>query len=261
VKTPLAGLQADFQRYLLDGEGRFAEEVRGGGRLDAGTRLGIYFDAYRLRLIEALETDFIALRALLGGERFERLCRAYIAAHPSDHYSLRHFGRHMARFLADSAPWQGEPFLAELALFEWALVDAFDAADSPAARTEDMATIDPERWPQLVFRAHASVQRLNLSWNAPAIWSAARDGEPLPDPQRAPHPLGWVVWRQGLQNYYRPLSVDEAFALDTLLRGEHFGAICEGLCEWIDPQNVAGYAATLLKLWLNDGLIREIASG
>lgn len=261
MTTPLTGLQTDFQQYLLEGKGRFAEEVRGDERLDAGARLGIYFDAYRLRLIEALETDFIALRALLGCEQFESVCRAYIDAHPSDHFSLRHFGRHMARLLADTAPWREEPYLAELAVFEWALVNAFDAADSPVARTEDMAAVDPARWPELILRPHASVQRLNLSWNVPDIWSAAKKDGPPPAAHREPHPVGWVVWRQGLQNYYRSLTVDEAVALDSLLRGENFGAICEGLCEWVDAGNVATHAAMLLKGWLNDSLIREIAPG
>ncbi len=52
--------------------------------------------------------------------------------------------------------------------------------------------------------------------------------------------------------------MDEAFALDALLRGETFGAICEGLTEWIDAQNVAVHAAGLLRQWLTDGLIHEI---
>ena len=37
-----------------------------------------------------------------------------------------------------------------------------------------------------------------------------------------------------------------------------FAAICEGLCEWVDAQNVAAHAAGLLKQWLTDGLISEI---
>jgi len=52
--------------------------------------------------------------------------------------------------------------------------------------------------------------------------------------------------------------VDEAWALDALQRGETFAAICDGLTEWIDAQNVAVHAAGLLKQWLTDSLISEI---
>lgn len=256
--SALRQTQTDFQHYLLRREGPFAEEIAGDARLDALARLEIYANAYRLRLIEALDGDFVALKACAGPARFEEIARAYIDAHPSDHFSLRHFGRHMARFLAGVAPYKDEPLLAELATFDWALTDSFDAADSAVATVEDMARIAPDAWPHLVFVPHASVQRLNLQWNAPAIWKAADKNAPLPSPEQAPYPLGWAMWRQELQIYFRSLSVDEAWALDALLRGENFAAICEGLTEWIDAQHVAAHAAGLLKQWLADGLIREI---
>ena len=126
------------------------------------------------------------------------------------------------------------------------------------ATVDEMARISPNDWPRLVFVPHASVQRLNLEWNAPILWKAADKDEPLPRPEKMPYPVGWVMWRQELQIYFRSLSVDEAFALDGLLRGENFGALCEGLTEWIDAQNVAVHAAGLLKQWLTDGLIQKI---
>lgn len=250
--------QSDFQDYLLRRKGPMAGQIVGNERVDAQTRLEIYANAYRLRLLEALEGDFVALRAQIGPERFEEIGRAYVDAHPSDHFSLRWFGRHMGRFLAETAPYRDEPLLAELATFDWALTDSFDAADSPVANVGDMAAIAPDDWARLVFVPHASLQRLNLEWNAPAIWKAADKNGPLPAPEKAEFPVGWAVWRQELQIYFRSLSVDEAFALDALLRGETFGAICEGLTEWIDAQNVAAHAAGLLKQWLTDGMIREI---
>ena len=250
--------QTRFQNYLIGQESPIAGEIAGDARLSADTRLGIYADAYRLRLIEALEGDFVALQAYVGPERFDEIARAYIETHPSEHFSLRYYGQYLARFLIGTAPYQNELLLAELATFDWALTDSFDAADSSVATVDDMARIAPNDWPWLVFVPHASVQRLNLEWNAPTLWKAADKDEPLPLPEKAPHPVGWVMWRQGLQIYFRSLSVDEAFALDALLRGETFGALCGGLTEWIDAQNVAVHAAGLLKQWLTDGLIREI---
>jgi len=41
--------------------------------------------------------------------------------------------------------------------------------------------------------------------------------------------------------------VSEAWALDSLHRGETFVTICEGFFEWIDAWHVAGRAAGLLK--------------
>jgi len=257
MSAGLSGLQGRFQDYLLRFSGAMAQEIVS-DTLDAETRLKIYADAYRLRLLEALETDYIALRAALGAEEFDMLGRSYIDACPSDHYSVRYFGRHLSHFLTENRPYRDQPVLADIARFEWAMTDAFDAPDAASAGIDDMATVPAGSWPGLRFSLHPSLQRIDLQWNAPAIWHAADKGEPLPEPQRAEFPLGWMVWRQGLQIYFRSLSVDQAWMLDALRAGQSFARICEGLTEWIDAQHVAGHAAGLLKQWLLDGLIQDL---
>ena len=254
----LPELQQAFQRYLLDRDGPVRTEIVSTAAADAETRLGIYFEAYRLRLLEVLEGDFTALRAFVGAERFAEIGRAYIDACPSDHFSVRYFGRRMRRFLANTPPYRDEPLLAELAAFDWALIDAFDAADSAVVGVDDMAALAPDDWPGLLLLPHASLQRLDLRWNAPAIWKAADQDQPLPPAAQAEHPVGWAVWRRGLQIFFRSLEVDHAWALDAIRRGANFAEICEGLCEWIDAQHVAGRAAALLKQWIGDGMIREL---
>jgi hypothetical protein len=259
MNTRLTTLQGSFQQYLLTLGGDMAEQVVSDA-LDAATRLRIYADAYRLRLLEALETDFVALRAALGCEEFDRMGRAYIDANPSDHYSVRYFGRHLSRFLAETEPYRGQPVLADIARFEWAMTDAFDAPDAEVATVADMATVPPQDWPNLYLALHPSLQRIELQSNASAIWHAADQDEPLPEPQQTEYPVGWMVWRQGLQIYFRSLSVDQAWMLDALRAGQSFAEVCEGLTEWIDAQHVALHAAGLLKQWLEDGLISAIRS-
>ncbi|MEK7796751.1 MAG: DNA-binding domain-containing protein [Pseudomonadota bacterium] len=88
--NPLHRAQTEFQNYLLRRDGPIVADVVGDERVDAHGRLDIYADAYRLRLIEALEGDFVALQAYVGPERFDEIARAYIEAHPSEHFSLRY---------------------------------------------------------------------------------------------------------------------------------------------------------------------------
>jgi len=257
-RSALPDLQDRFHRFVVAGDDTFRHDIVDDGRVDVDVRMAVYYDGYRLRLIEALETDFIALKACLGEDRFDDLARVYIDAHTSDHFSLRHFGRHLADFLSGQAPWTDQPLLADIATFEWAMTTAFDAEDAALATTAEMAAVSPTAWPGLIFTLHPSVQRLDIRWNAPAVWDAAKNQQPLPSPEQAPYPVGWVVWRQDLQVYFRSLSVDQAWMLDALHEGKPFAEICEGLTEWIDAKNVALHAAGLLRQWLEDGMISDI---
>jgi hypothetical protein len=257
--SALERLQRDFQAYLLEpARDAVRAEIAGDARVSAETRLGIYADAYRLRLLEALETDFPALKALAGEDEFDRLGRAYIGAFPSRHYSLRWFGRALARFLRDTDPWRERPELAELAEFEWAMTLAFDAADDPAVTIADMAALPPTAWAGMRLQFHPSLQRLDLHWSVPPYWKAVDEKQTPEPPGRSEFPIAWLLWRQELKIYFRSLEVDEAFALDTLRAGGTFADLCQGLCEWLDEPQVAIHAAGLLKRWIGDGLVRRI---
>lgn len=253
--SELARLQEDFQAYLLHHEQNMTDQVIGTAKADARERLAVYGNAYRLRLLAALETDFPALRALAGDPMFERLGRAYIDAHPSAHPSLRWFGRHMSDFLARTPPYATQPVLAEMAAFEWAQGEVFDAQDCGCVSVEAIATLAPEAWSSMHLVLHPSVRRLDLEWNVPPIWQIIDKNETPPALARAERAVSWLLWRRGLEIHWRSLEPDEAWALDACAKGQSFGELCEGLCQWIDESNAALSAAGMLKRWLIDGLI------
>jgi hypothetical protein len=254
----LRELQEQFQAHLLCGDGRIARRIVDTPRVSAPTRLGIYADAYRLRLLEALRVDFPALHTLAGDEEFECIGRAYIDAHPSRHYSIRYFGTTLAGFLQAGEPWRNVPVFAEMAAFEWALGLSFDAADSPLIGVEDMAAIPPQAWGHMHLGLHPSLQRLDLRWNVPVLWKAIDEDQPPQAPVGADHPQAWLIWRRELRTLFRSLAVDEAWALDSLRGGDPFAATCEGLCEWYDDSHAAAQAALYLQRWVQDGLVVRI---
>ena len=254
----LSRLQRHFQAYLLEEDKEFLREILDVGRASARERLEIYAEAYYLRLTEALETDFKALHRLLGAGAFAEMSRAYIAAYPSHNPSIRWFGKHLADFLKSRTPYANEPALAEMAQFEWALSLCFDAADATTVNIEDIASISPERWPEMRLRFHPSVQRLDFRWNVPPIWRAMEEGIDQPTPETNEWPVGYVLWRKDQSPHFRSLEVDELWALDAAQAGQPLASICEGLCEWVDACNAAMHAAGLLKTWVTDGLIAGI---
>jgi hypothetical protein len=255
---PLRELQEQLQSHLLHGDRRIAQRIVGTPRVAVSTRLAIYSDAYRLRLLEALGVDFSALHTLAGDAEFERIGRAYLDAHPSDHFSIRYFGRQLPDFLRRDERWRMMPVFAEMAAFEWALGLSFDASDCPPIGAEDMAAIRPAAWGHMRLGLHPSLQRLDLVWNVPGLWNAIDENQVPQPPVAADHPLAWIIWRRDLQTFFRALPVAEAWAIDLLRQGKSFATLCEGLCEWIDEAEAPARAALYLRRWVQDGIIARI---
>ncbi len=226
--------------------------------LGADTRLAIYADGYRLRLLAAMRSEFPALAAWLGERGFDRLARGYIAAHPSRQPNLRWYGHALSRFLARDPAWARRPSLAELAALEYAIGLAFDAADTPPLRFEDLAAVPADAWPGLRFALHPSARRLDLRWNTPRLWKAWTAAEPASTPPKArrlSEAQPWLVWRHDFVSQLRRLETDEAWALGAVQRGATFAGVCAGLCRWTGEAEAPLRAASLLKGWVAEQIV------
>jgi Putative DNA-binding domain len=251
----LRRLQSELQNYLLGEQSPIAEAIVDAPPLPTAERLGIYRNAYQVRLLEALDDTYPVLHEVLGDEMFADVGLAFIAAHPSINRSIRWYGRELAEFLSRTSPCAAQPILAELALLEWTLAEVFDSADaSPKARAA-LTTIDSVTWSDLRFKFHPSLRRLHLQWNTVAVWQAVSIEEAPPDPQCAEHAAPWLLWRQDLQNYFRSMPADEAAALDAARNGATFGEICAALAEWLPMDEIPLRAAGLLGIWADSGTI------
>ena len=254
----LSKLQQQMLSWLQNADPQIKQSVTGTEKVSAQTRLDIYANAYKYRLIDALSETFPALHTLLGDDDFFQLGTAYIAQHPSQHFSLRYFGHQLSSFLAAAQEYKNQPVLAEMAHFEWQLREAFDASDSNSLTLEQLQQVEPQLWPQLTFTFHASVKRLDLGFNIPQLWQVIEnDGDPI-DIVENDYPIAWCIWRKDLKTLYRSMDVDEAWSLDAMLAGNDFAYICQGIIEWIDEQNAPLRVAGFIQTWVNEGLIVKV---
>jgi hypothetical protein len=255
----LRELQRELQRHLLGEDSHIVAAIVDTPPLPADARLAIYRNAYRVRLIDALDEAYSSLHKLLGDETFLGLGEMFIAAHPSVHRSIRWYGREIADFLSETPPFSAQPILAELAQFEWTLTEVFDAPDAAALDRTALTTIEPEAWGELRFSFHPSLRRVDLAWNAVPVWRAvSADAEP-PLPELAPQPVPWLLWRQNLQNYFRSLDATEEAALKAATSGDTFAEICAAVSQWLPPEETPLRAATLVGLWADSGIIVGIS--
>lgn len=251
-------LQDQLQNFLLHGDPAIQDHVIGTTNVSVEKRLAIYQNAYRSRLIDSLATTYPMLNLYLGDDVFADICDDYLAEHPSTYRSIRWFGDQLSTFLIKHPDCGSFPVLAELAQFEWMMTLVFDAADADCLQLEDIASIAPDAWETMRFQAHPSASLLTMHWNTVSIWQALSDETTPAEPEESPAPITWILWRHDLLNQFCSLSADEAWAIHALLTGATFGEICEGLCQWIDEENAALHAASLLKGWITAGLISKV---
>ena len=259
----LAKLQHTFQKCVLKPEQATSNAwVSASGRATPEVQLSIYSYAYHARLNEVLANDYPAILMAIGDEHFNQLAADYIETHPSHYFSLRDFGAELANFIASliqqQTKWQEMPWLYELALFEWNLGQAFDAADDNLFTEHDMSTIATEAWPELRFNLHPSVQRLDFEWNIIEMWQALTDETPSEVTAIKEASTPWLIWRENLTTRYRSMHQDEQLALDKLAQGGNFTDICETLASIINENDVPMHAASLLKGWISQGLISGV---
>lgn len=257
----LSGLERDFQALVIDGTPGIERALVGTARVPVATRLEIYSNAYRARLTEALENNYPRLAQLLGERQFGELALLCIDRHPSMHYSVRWFGEHLPDLLAGTGPYREQPLLAELARWEWSMTLAFDAADVSVLTAAKLAERPPERWSELAFVFHPSMQLLSLNTNAPVVWRALSRDEPPPEGVHEATARDWLVWRRGLDTLYRSVSAAEARALEAARASATFAAVCEILAGELGEDSAPLEAAKLLARWLEDELVSAVIDG
>jgi hypothetical protein len=255
--TRFADLQATFQRAILDGDDAVLSDIVKGPRELPAAMLGVYQNAYSLRLVEAIGKEHEMLRTFLGDETFDEMAAAYVAAHPSRHPSIRWISRHLPTFLGETEPYKDYPVVAEFAVFEKALNDAFDAPDGSVLTTGDLAAVAPEAWQDLVLLPSPSARRLTLTTNALAIWNALRDETDPPEAATLDTAEEIIIWRHDTTPMFRPMGREEAMMWDEAGSGLSFGQLCTMVATFDDPDGAAGRAATYLGSWVAAAMLAQ----
>ena len=257
--SALADLQGDFQAFVLDGGDAILPRIAGDTAGHADTRLAIYRDGYRLRLLEALATDYEALKASVGDDAFDAPVPRLHRSAPVDLPQSALVRRIPRRIPARHCAVGGHAGAVGAGAFRVGAGLAFDAPDHAVVSFDTFATLPPEAWATLRLQAHAAVQLLDLKTNAPLVRKALDAEAALPAFEVAPATTTWLVWRQAHCVHYRSLGEAEAWALKALQDGASFPEICEGLCRWLAAEEAGPQAAGWLRGWVDSALLTRIA--
>lgn len=189
-------------------------------------RLGIYHGMYLLRMHDALEGDYEALRHFLGDRGFFELIRDYVQVYPSKSYSLNRLGDHLPEFLQNAPCVRRREFCVDLARLEDAIAQVFDAPETPALSEARIASVPAEAWERARLTTVAAFQLLAFRYPVNAYLQTVRDGNhDHPKPRQKPE---WVaVYRRDFAVYRLELRREAHALLSDLAAGMRLGEALE----------------------------------
>lgn len=238
---------------LLERQSAFRNEIAAADDARPASSIGmqIYRDAYRGRLLAALEVSFERTRRWVGEQAFTTAACHYILTHPPRSWTLDAYGAEFPMVLAELFADDAE--VAELAWLEWQMQQAFAARDGAPLDPAHLAAsgYDATDWDRMRFDTTPGFALRSLTTNCISLWHHLGPDqtdsmfEVEPDLDHAA-----VVWRQDCSPSFRELSQAEFRALEAMARGGTLGSIA-AFCE-------AEQLGQWLAQWLSDGLISGV---
>ena len=274
VMTPLTP-DEEMRKTARDGRSMAdvaASFIAPNSRLTAFERLELYNRQYWLRILGSLAEDFMALRALLGDDKFQELSVAYFSEHPSRSFTLRNLGSNLADWLVAHPQWTGRrsALAVDLARIEWAFVEAFDNAEYAPLTLEQIATLDASS--RLALQPHVQLLALDYPADDVALALHAREkrqtseagvthdddpAAPVQLPRIRRRPTWVAAHRVDFNVYYRRMQKEEYRTLVAIRDGSPLAdALDSGFAESTigesrRPHHVQKWFATWAELgWL-----------
>lgn len=98
---PAPGTKSPIDRYLAPSPDCLAA-IAGDKVAPAPARLGVYAEAYFLRIVDCMGRDFRRTRSLLGADGFAMLVAEYLKFFPSQSWNINEVGKDLVRFVSEN---------------------------------------------------------------------------------------------------------------------------------------------------------------
>lgn len=260
ARPGLAVRQMAFMAQVLD---EAAPLPAGWGERQAAG-IAVYRGNYRAALVEALFDTYEKTARWVGEEAFRAAAAHHVITHPPSSWTIDAIGAGFAETCAGL--FANDPEVAELAWLEWAMFEAFTAADrlplDPAGFAEATAGFGEDEWARLRPEFLPGASARAVMHDLRAIWQTLSEDEPENSSPRLDQPQALLVWREGERATFALRGAEEGWAFAAVQSGMAFGELCLALAGENSSAEMAEAAATragaMLGRWLHDGMITAI---
>lgn len=194
-------------------------------------RFAVYRNNVAVSLTEALAKRFPVIQRLVGDAFFGAMARVYAETHRPKSPVLLEWGNSFPKFLKGFPPLADYPYMADVALIEYARGVAFHAADARPARADSFVGANPS---QLKLRLHPSLQVLRLDHPAVSIWQRNQPGAVQDKFTLAGSEIALVLRDPGFNVPVHAITEGDAAMIDHIRLGANLTAAAE-LAQWAEP--------------------------
>ncbi len=226
----LAGLQMWMTRLLRHGKSlskdsalheAAARHFTGNERVSPAEQIEIYREQFWLRHTGSLIEDFPGICGILGQTDWQRLVESYLASFVPTSFSLRDLGAGLPAHVESCGFLPHRELVRDMALLEWAYIEAFDAPDAPALDVKALESLDDSAWENAKVELTASVQLLRLDYPVADLRRELRAAEGTETSVAIPEPreTSLVVYRRELKLWDKEVDAVPFALLETLGQG------------------------------------------
>jgi hypothetical protein len=234
LQAELAGFLRRRRDLAKDEDARrFAElHIAGNARLSPVEQLEIYREQFWLRHTASLLEDFPGVAGLLGQAGWNRLVEPYLEEAAPFGFSLRDLGERLPTFIERQSWLEHRALVLDMARYEWAHVEVFDAPDVPRLDPQKLAAVPEHAWDEARVVLDPALRLLEfehpiveLRRKLLLVADGAVDTPELPAP--ASEPLLLALHRRERVIVAEPLAPAAFALLDELGAGTPLRAACE----------------------------------
>lgn len=195
----------------------------------AEARLAIHHHHYQITLIEALAATFPVVRRLVGADFFRQTARAFVVGHPPGGPCLFEYGATFPDFLAALPAAAALGYLPDVARLEWALNEAWFAADAEPLAADALAGLPPAQLAAVRLPLHPSCRLLRSAYPVHRVWQAHQwvDDDAVAPVDLAEGGVRLLVHRTGDEAGWQVVEPGVFALLEALATGAAFAEAAE----------------------------------
>ena len=190
----------------------------------------------------------------LGDEEFENLTTGYVRKYPSRSYTLNRLGDRLQQYIAELPRFEQQDLLRDLARFELAVSEVFDAEESAALTDEQISAVPPEAWELATLKPIAAFRSGRFEFPVGLYKEAYRDRRAYPSLSAAETRV--IVFRREYQVFWRELSAPAFGLLESIVRGRSLGEAVERAC--LEHGAEESQLFSWFQGWMRDRLFAEV---